>query len=304
VQDDEKVDWKDGSHVDVRAVAKDTLLQILEPLAGFVSDLGFSAVELQSIFREAAVKCAAGRQLEDFDRINISGIAATTGITRSEISRILKAATLATKRAKTSNDGQQQSTSRILAAWHEDPKFAGVDGQPADLQLYGRGMTFEALTKRYGRGIPTRAVFDELIRVGAIELLPTQKVRVKSYFTVERGMSPRVIKAFGVRASELLSTMLLNMRKPEAPKFVANVSATGISSSLLPLLRKELSGKGADFLVDVQESFSRKPRARTPKRPNEESTRVSVTVFYHESSAPKITKIGAVSRRRNFRREA
>ena len=304
VQYDDQSDWEGRNHSDVRTVAKKSLLQILDPLAGFVSDLGFSASELQSIVREAVVKCAAARQLQDFNRINISGIAATTGIPRSEISRILKAATEAKKRFTKPNDGQQQSTNRILAAWHEDPKFTGPDGQPADLQLYGRGITFETLTARYGRGIPTRAVFDELIRAGAIELLPTQKIRAKAYFTVERGMSTRVIKAFGDRASELLSTMLLNMRKPENPKLVANVSATSISPSLLPLLQKELSSKGADFLADVKESLSRKPRTRSPKRRADESTRVSVTVFYHESSDLKDVKATAISRRRNFRREA
>src|ERR1700736_1097670 len=134
---------------DVRAVARKALLQLLEPLAGFVSDSGLSAGELHAIFREAAVRSAAAKQLEVSDRVNISGIAATTGIPRADISRILTTQKAADKIA----DGQLQSTNSILAAWHEDRKFTGPSGLPLDLKVYGRGATFDALAKKYGRGI-------------------------------------------------------------------------------------------------------------------------------------------------------
>jgi hypothetical protein len=285
--------------VDVRLVARKALLQLLEPLAGFVLDSGLSTNELHAIFREAAVKSAAAKQLELSDRVNISGIAATTGIPRADISRILKISAKATDKI---SDSQQQSTNRILAAWHGDPKFTGPNGQPADLKMYGRGATFEALAKKYGRGIPTRAVLDELIRAGAVDLLPGQRIRAKASVAVERGMSARVIKAFGDRATELLSTMLLNMRKPEAAKFIANVSESSIMSSSLPLLRKELSSKGADFLADVQDSLNRNPGLRVPKRKEKDLTRISVTIFYHESYGKNI-KQRIANKRRNFRRE-
>lgn len=303
MQLDHDQDWIESTHSDVRAAAKISLLQLLDPLAGFASDLGFSFAELQTMFREAAVKNAAARQLELSDRINISGIAATTGIPRAEVSRILKSKNKSGDRSEKTADAPLQSTNRILAAWHEDPKFTGPNGQPDDLKLYGRGATFETLAKRYGRGIPTRAVLDELIRAGAIELLPTQRVRAKASMTVERGMSPRVIRAFGDRASELLSTMLANMRKPDSPKFIANVSDSSLSRSSLPLFRKDLSLRGADFLAETQEAFSRGPRSRSKKQRDEGVVRVSVTIFCHESAVSKREKDDAQVRRRNFRRE-
>lgn len=304
VQHEANQGWEAKKNTDVRGVAKRSLLQILEPLAAFGSDLGFSVGELQAIFREAAVMSAAARQREVADRVNISGIAATTGIPRSEISRILKVAVPTFDRMEKANEGQQQSTNRILAAWHEDPAFTGPNGEPADLRMYGRGVTFETLAKRYGRGIPTRAVLDELFRAGAIELLATQKLRAKASMTVDRGVSARAIKTFGDRVSELLSTMLVNMRKPEIPRFIASVSHSAVLISSLPLLKKELSVKGADFLADIQESMSRKPRSRSPKRRNEHAASVSVTIFYHESSELREGKLAAASKRRNFRRES
>jgi hypothetical protein len=300
VQHNDKGDPDKSKSIDVRNVAKRALLQLLEPLAGFVLDSGLSAAEFHTILREATVRSAAAKQLQVADRVNISGIAATTGISRADVSRILKM----NKESRGSrDDNQRQSTNRILSAWHEDPKFTDLDGRPADLTMYGRGASFEALARKYGLGIPTRAVLDELVRAGAIELLSDQRIRAKTSMAIERGMSARVIKAFGDRAFELLSTMLLNMRQSEEPKFVASVSEATVSLSALPLFRKELSIKGADFLAELQESLNRKPGNRGPKSVERGSASISVTVFYHESVGKKGSKRPTSSRRRNFRRE-
>ena len=219
---------------DVREVAKKALSRLFEPLSGFVIDAGLSTNELYSILREAAVRSVAARQLEVAHRVNISGIAATTGIPRGEISRILRL------RARTtaSRADRQKSTNRILAAWHEEPRFTDANGQPADLKLYGRGNTFEYLVKKHGRGIPTRAVLDELVRSDAVEVLSSQKIRAKTTFAVDRGFSQQAIKAFGDRATELLSAMLLNMRKPENPQFIASVSGSPIAPSAFHFLER------------------------------------------------------------------
>ena len=247
------------------------------------------------------MRTAAAKHLEASGRVNISGIAATTGIPRADISRILKVPAETVGRP---NDSPQQSTNRILAAWHEDPKFTGPNGQPADLSIYGRGNTFEALVKRYGRGIPTRALLDELVRTGAIELVASQKIRAKASVSVERGMSAHMIKAFGDRTAELLSTLLANMRQPESPRFVASASDASVASSALPLLRKELSTKGADFLAEIQEALTQRPSTHSAKRRRAGAARISVTIFYHETLDMKKSKPGTAHKRRNFRREA
>jgi hypothetical protein len=275
---------------DVRAVARRALLQLFEPLTGFVIDSGLSTGELNSILRQAAVRSVASRQMQVSGRMNISGIAATTGIPRSEISRILKNTGKENGKLK---DGRQQSTNRILAAWHNEPKFTDPNGQPADLKLYGRGATFESLVKAHGRGIPTRAMLDELIRTNAVDVLTSQRVRARTSLSVNRGISHQMIKAFGDRATELLSTMLANMRDPESARFVASVSGSALRAKALPLLRRELSTKSAEFLADIQESLE-----STKSRSNE----VSVTVYYHEVARKTGRKMTPSRKRRNFRR--
>ena len=202
----------DGSSV--HAAARNVLRKLLEPLSRLAFDCGLSVKELNSMLREAAVQSAAGRQLEDERRINVSGIAATTGIPRGEISRILKNSEIATDKR---GNGSQNPINRILAAWHNDTRFLTANRHPAELDLYGRGSTFESLVRRHGRGIPVRAIFDELTRIGAVELSASQKVSPKMSVAVDRRITPEVIEAFGCWATDLLPARLQKVKSSDAP---------------------------------------------------------------------------------------
>ncbi len=283
-------------HGEVQALAKGALLRLFEPLIDFVTDTGLSTTDLYSILRHAAVRSVASRQLEVSRRVNISGIAATTGIPRAEISRILKSSG---KGSEKLIDSRQQSTNRILAAWHEEPKFTTSDGEPADLKIYGRGPTFDQLVKRYGRGIPTRAVLDELVRAHAVVLLPSQMIRAKVSLAVHSGISPHMIRTFGDRTAELIDTLVSNMRFPDKPRFVASISGATAGPTGLPLFRREISNKGAGFLADVKEGLIQS----ASKSNRGGSNTVSVTVYFHEFDRKQ--RPGASSaRRRNLRRKS
>jgi Family of unknown function (DUF6502) len=212
----------------IQVAARKTLRKLLEPLSGLAFDCGLSISEVNSILREAAVRGAARRQLEDEKRINISGIAAATGVSRAEISRILRDGWAAPELI---DDRHQNLANKILRAWHRDPRFLTSNRLPAALKLYGRGPTFEFLVRQYGRGLPTRAVFDQLTRIGAIELSASQQVSPKMSVAVDRRITPQMIKAYGSWATDLLSTKLLNATKSDA------------STSKSPKLRAKKSSK-------------------------------------------------------------
>jgi hypothetical protein len=142
-------------------------------------------------------------------------------------------------------------------------------------------------------------MLDELTRTGAADVLPSRLVRAKAMVAVDCGITAQGIRSFGERATELLSTMLQNMKNPENPKFVASISGSNIPRAIIPLIRKELADKGANFLADVQDSLIREVVEGTAKKAPQ-SKRVSVTVFYHESQGKR--KRVATKKRRNFSR--
>lgn len=283
----------------MRSAAQSALLSLLEPLAGFVLDSGISISELQLLLRIAAVRSIAARQLEMAQRTNISGIAATTGLSRSEVAKILK---LNIGQDDDVSEGHQQATNRILSAWHEDPKYAKPNGQPAELSVFGPGVTFDSLVKNYGRGIPTRAVLDELLRTNSVALAGGKRVRALTMVAIDRGLSPRAIRVFGDRTAELLRTLLANMRDPAQQQFVSNVGSVISSPKMLPILRRDISARGADFLDEVRETLLRGEVRDSRRRSSGSLAKVSVTVFCNETYLKSQERKASSVTRRNLRR--
>ncbi len=283
----------------VRAAAVTALGELLEPLAGFMLDTGVSIHELEALLRIAAVRSVANRQRELGRRVNISGIAASTGIPRAEISRILR---IPLDRGATLGAADQHATNRILAVWHEEPNYVNSSGQPVLLRIFGPNPSFDALVKRQGGGIPTRALLDELVRTGSVEIVGALHVRAKSFFAADRGLSPGAIKAFGDRGAELLATMLAKMRDPESVQFLSNVETPVAAADSLPIYRREIATRGEHFLAGLRDSLFAADLPKRARRAGAPTPRVSVTVFYHEKATKKALEMGARAPRRNLRR--
>lgn len=283
---------------DVRSAASEALSAILEPLAGFVLDTGLSAHEFEKIYRAAAVRSAAARQNELVGTLSISGIAASTGIPRAEISRILK-----NKSKESTFDNKQQATNRILSAWHEDPKYSDANGMPAELSIFGSGPSFESLVRAHGGGIPIRALLDELARTGSVVILPSRRIKAKSLVAVDHGVGAQAVKAYGDRAAELLNTMLLNIRQPERFRFVSSIEGPINGRSALPVFRKEISSRGQNFLAGLRETLFATNFGEEKGGKSISPLRVSVTVYYCEQDGKSPDKKSASKTgRRNFRR--
>jgi hypothetical protein len=71
-------------------------------------------------------------------------------------------------------------------------------------------------------------------------------------------------------------------------------------SNALPLFRKELSLKGAEFLAEIQESLTQEPA----KKRRVSSNTVGVTIFYHESIPKTNQKKSSKTKRINYRRNS
>ncbi len=281
---------------DVQSTARRALCTLLDPLAGFVLDTGLSAHDFEHLFRIAAVKNAANRQRELTGRLSISGIAASTGIPRAEISRILK-----TKTEDPVLDLKRHAANKILAIWHEDPKYVDKSGAPKDLPIYGASPSFDSLVGTHGRGIPTRAMLDELVRIGSVEFLSSRRVCAKSLVAVSHGVGLGAVRAFGDTAAELMETMLSNIRDSAKFHFVSSIQGALKAPDVLPIFRKEISNRGQTFLAGLREMMFNDQMGDATYRPTRKSTRIGVTVFYSEKIKSPV-KYKATRSRRNLRR--
>lgn len=245
------------------------------------------------MLRSAAVQSAAVRQLAKSHRINVSGIAAITGIPRGEVSRILNSSGSLTSRA---TQARQNISSKILSAWHYDQEFSTGTRRPRDLKIFGPGRTFEALVRKHGQGIPIRAILDELESVRAIQLLDlSQKIRAKISLAINPLVTFRRIKEFDAA----LDDFFLSLLNPSDAELAERVSRTKVWSGRASVVRKRFGRNAIAMLQELQAKLESKKERSCPGDPHK-LAHLSLKITYREARA----HLGKTlpKRRRNFSR--
>ena len=288
-----------ANRIEEQMVDRATIVQIIEPLVSFALTAGISIRDLNSMVREAAVRNGLQRHHRAALHPNISGIAASTGISRSEISKILKDSL---RRSRSVASRAKTVTQRLSIAWHKDAKFRNSGGLPADLCVHGRAASFDALARKYGGGLPTRALLDEMMLDGSIALLDSGLVRL----TVAPGdaspLGSQDVQRYRETITDLMSGILKTVRCTNAPEFIIRLTTPDVSSSASALLPLDIGKKCADFVTNWC-ALKGKPAHKNSSRINaSEAKRISVTIFCVEVSSGSKKTIIRSSKRKNFRR--
>ncbi len=142
------------------------LYQVLRPLARLCLHFGFGYREFCEMSKAAFVAVAA----EDYGvhgrPTNASRIAAMTGLTRKEISRLRKCI----DRGEVAQAGRGTPVHEILLAWRTEDEFLDASGRARVLPLEGKRGSFHSLVKQFAGDIPEGAMRTELERKGEAEL--------------------------------------------------------------------------------------------------------------------------------------
>jgi len=271
------------------------MAHLFVPIVDFGLSSGLSAGEMCAALREAAVRNVAARQVSSGQRVNVSGIAASTGITRAEVARLWKTRFLPPAQ-------KEQCTNRLLRMWHQNPEFNTVEGKPSRLRIYGSGATFESLVKQYGGGVPIRAALDELTRLGAVAVTSSRFVRAIKSTTIDSELTGRFVQQFGERGSALLSGMLNQARDRPIRSDIDSVSRAVRTIGQSAVFRKELLKKGIRVFHSICDSLSRRMIREDKTSRGAEARRVTVTISYCELSLETDGK-KPIIKRKNLRRD-
>lgn len=274
------------------------LKPVLESLLDLLFDVGITVREFNLLARRAAVHIAIKRLRIDGGQDSKSRVAIITGLPRSEVAKIINSSD-----SLTTTKDVQQPARRILTSWFNDPRFLDSSGQPAAIPIFGKRRSFEFLVSKYGTGIPLRAMLDELIQIGAIERLPQQRIRAKARVPISVGLTANAIEAAGARCSDLLGTLIKNIRRSDQPLFEATSMILDANPELMPLVRREIAEQGANF-INASNSLLRRAHSRSkkPVEKDESRYRAGVTVFYFEESEVGESRKPVRTRRENLRR--
>ena len=286
----------------VKDATVSALERVLDPLLELLFDAGVTVQEFYQIARNRAVRIATQRVVKESGRESKSRVAIVTGLPRSEVTRI---SGLLDSVPKAKPD--HHPARRVLAAWHDDPRFLAPNGDPAVLPIFGKKRSFERLVERNGGGIPVRAMLDELMQLDAVERLEDQKVRAKSRVPIMTGFTNRSITAVGERGRDLLETLAHNVRRSAQPYFEATAVIDDGDLELVNFLRREISEQGTNFINSATSLLNRAQLKRGSKTAkSSRAVRLGVTVFYFQEEAPNNdvpTGVGTHARRKNLRRQ-
>ena len=139
------------------------LEQVLASLSQLLVASGYGFHRAMKMTKLAFVEAA--RNLEgNSNRVSIARIAATTGLTRLEVSRLLKA----NPRNSVIPNRPQNRAAQVALGWISDNRYSQAPGGARLLLFDGERHSFSRLVKTYSGDIPARAMLTEMKRLGMV----------------------------------------------------------------------------------------------------------------------------------------
>ena len=139
---------------------------LLQPLARLFICFGRGYREFSELSKAAFVVVSA----EDYGvhgrPTNVSRIAAMTGLTRKEVSRIRERV----EKSKAAVTDHGTPLQEVIWAWRTYDEFLAKSGEPAILPLAGERGSFQSLVRQFAGDIPEGAMRKELQRIGAVQI--------------------------------------------------------------------------------------------------------------------------------------
>jgi hypothetical protein len=254
------------------------LERMIDPSVNLMLDAGITVQEYCRLVRERAVRYAAQRLAKEGVRSSNSRVAIVTGLARAEVARILSKENISSRARPRQNPAR-----KVLAAWHDNRRFLGTNGDPAVLPIFGRRKSFEQLVATSTSGIPVRAMLDQLTQINAVDILAGQRVKVKSRVPIFKGMTATALGNVGERASDLLGTLTRNLHTTSDPLFEETALLNDVDIAAVPLVRRQLAEQGVAFIESATSLLARSSvNMRRLKLKASRQCRVGVTVYYFQ----------------------
>jgi hypothetical protein len=239
-------------------------------------------------FEELAKRVYVDTALHDFalegKKPSMARASILTGLTRKEVQRLVTAASDANAPA---TEHYNRAT-RVMTGWVRDPDFLTASGEPMPLALEGEH-GFAALAKRHSGDMPTRAVLDELLRVGSVRqrddglIEPVARAYVPHHSAIEK------IGILGADVADLIDTIDHNLHADAADaRFQRKVMYHRIRVEALPAFRKLSATQAQALLERLDRWLADHDVEPSSAKPGDPHARVGMGIYYFEErlSAP------------------
>src|SRR4051812_8253480 len=118
---------------DVDADLSESLVALLLPICCRLLAGGLGIGDLVRAAKRAHVRAAIAYLTSEGARVSASHLSVVTGLTRKEITTLLKEAEGSPTSLR--SEAKEQRARRVLRGWRLDPRFCNANGAPANLPL-------------------------------------------------------------------------------------------------------------------------------------------------------------------------
>ena len=276
---------------DVKAAVSAATLRLLRPLARFLLEARIGIGEFNALARLAYVQAAVQSAAAGGGyRVNVSRVAALTGLTRVEV-----AALLAEERGAPPRQHRGRvRAERVLHGWWNDPEFQDRSGAPERLKRKGPRLSFAALVKRYsGDAHNAAAILDELLHSQAVREREDGTLEALSRTCANVSWDSRGIEAVGEELTEHFETLLYNLKNPGQPRFARRVVCAYLDAYAARVVIPELAEQAEIFLEGAEDVLNRQKSGADSKRRPANGLKVAVALqFFQEPAQTPAPSLG------------
>jgi Family of unknown function (DUF6502) len=261
------------------------LAKLLRPLVRLLLKHSFPYSAFESIAKRVYVETAMADFALPGKKPSISRAAILTGLTRKDVNLLLAEPS---SRADLSG-AYYNRAARVLTAWVREPRFAGLGESPQPLPIDGPD-GFGELVRLHGGDVPTRAVLDELQRVGAVQVLADGRVALRQRAYVPQDSMVQKLGILGTDVGELIETITHNIEHGATDaRYQRKVMHVGIPVDALPAFREMSARQSQALLEDLDAWLTEHDIEHLPESglPPGDTARVGVGIHYFEQLTSK-----------------
>jgi hypothetical protein len=225
----------------------ETLLPISRVLVQSNQGAGTLVFAAKLAYLRAAIEAVPLRGV----RLNISRLSVATGMTRKEVSSLLRYT--ATYKGTALRTGPEQRAFRVVRGWMTDPRFKTRNGRPAQLPLRGGGPDFSTLVRTYGGDVTLASVLGELERTKAVQITEQGKVRLKRFRGCFGAQPLGGLSEFALLLSDFVNTTSQVINDKKSPIFFGFQDCMLDSDAQTSSFQRAFARRGAALLASMNQ---------------------------------------------------
>ena len=265
---------------DIKRTLHAAVLRLLRPLVRLLLHHSVPYETFADLARWVYVDVAEKDFALEKKKQTASRISVITGLNRKEVARLQ-----AMDAAHNTNAIESiNRAEKVVTAWrHHYPK-ADSASLAAPLPIEGEH-SFATLVKRYSGDMPTRAVLDELMRVGMVRKRDTEEVELISNgtFVPDAENQQALLTLFGERSADFMSAITNNVVAPPEKKFFQRTAwFDNIPVEALTISRALAQQHGQAALESFADQVSKFDRDVNPNAAGTQRARTVLGIYYYE----------------------